>query len=233
MKQRLKTILLRKGVYYKLRYSVLFRCYQYAYDGHKTEAFRHLAKKVISCEPDRFSFSILQDRFRNRNQVILENTAVADEPGTSHFFIHRPGSAFNTLSQTWKQTLEQDQLEKWDEKIKFTGGYTVSVTTLDLLIQKYGKPDFIKIDVEGYEEQVMRGLSVPVAFLSFEAMWPGGITEIQRCFDRLQSIAPGTLFNIAVYEKLLLPGFVGPEAIVERLRVNDITHLEIIAKMNP
>ncbi|MCW3116777.1 MAG: methyltransferase FkbM family [Chitinophagaceae bacterium] len=263
MKKKLKLFLQKKRLYYKLRFSFVFRCYQYlfkagdlerqqkeivfyksflpacniifdigAYDGHKTAAFLQIAKKVISCEPDQQSFSILKDRFRNTKQVFLENIAVADSPGERHFFIHRPGSAFNTLSLKWKETLEQDSMEKWDEKIIFSEGYKVTVTTLDLLIQKYGKPDFIKLDVEGYEENVLKALSQPVSFLSFEVLWPGGLLEIQHCFEKLQSLDPRTLYNIAVYEKLLLPSFVDRERIMERLRENDLIHLEIIAKMN-
>lgn len=240
---RLYQVLFKRGVLKQEKNEISFyrsflnRCHLIfdigAFDGHKTEAFLKIADKVISCEPDQFNYTVLKARFGHKKNVALENKAVADMPGERRFLIHHPGSAFNTLSQKWKQTLEEDQLEKWDEKIKFTGEYTVPVTTLDLLIEKYGKPDFIKIDVEGYEQNVLKSLSVPVPFISFEALWPGGKDEIQNCFDRLQTIEPGTIYNIAVFEKLLLAGFQTREQIMVRLSENDITHLEIIAKMNP
>jgi hypothetical protein len=44
----------------------------------------------------------------------------------------------------------------------------VPVVTLDALIAQHGEPAFVKIDVEGYEPQVLRGLTRPVQALSFE-----------------------------------------------------------------
>ena len=50
----------------------------------------------------------------------------------------------------------------------------VPVTTLDALIDRYGSPSFIKLDVEGFEVEALAGLTQPVPALSFE------FTTIQR-----------------------------------------------------
>ncbi len=204
-----------------------------AYDGHKTEAFLKIGKKVITCEPDEESFKILHTRFRNRRKrVFLENIAVGETNGEKKLLVHHPGSAFNTLSEKWKDTLEKDNTEKWNEKISFSEERNIKCVTLDSLIEKYGKPDFIKIDVEGYEENVLRGLSQPVRFISFEGLYPDYLAELNNCINRIEVLSTCTTYNIAAHEKLLINSFVKKEELFTWLRNNPVMHLEIIANMN-
>jgi len=66
----------------------------------------------------------------------------------------------------------------------------VPVTTLDMLIGKYGVPDFCKIDVEGYEYNVLRGLTQRVEVLSFEYTVPEFTNSVVQCIDYLSAIGP-------------------------------------------
>lgn len=93
----------------------------------------------------------------------------------------------------------------WDNRID------VPATTLDALIQQYGEPQFTKIDVEGYQAQVLSGLSGPLKKLSFE------FTTIQRevavwCIDRLAELGR-CRFNVALGEgqKFEFEGTIGAE----------------------
>ena len=65
----------------------------------------------------------------------------------------------------------------------------MNVVTLDFLIDEFGVPDYVKIDVEGFDLEVLRGLSRPIALLSFEFNTQPSLIEIAeqciRYIDRL------------------------------------------------
>lgn len=133
--------------------------------GTRTSLFLRLSKRVLSVEPDPENLRILQRRFRFSRRVELMPVAVGAREGIVDLY---QGGAFSTVS-----TKERDLLQR---KEGFMGGHlqkevaiSVKQQTLDSLIESFGRPDFIKIDVEGYEKEVIAGLSVPVPALSFEA----------------------------------------------------------------
>jgi hypothetical protein len=70
--------------------------------------------------------------------------------------------------------------------------------TLDQLIATYGKPFFIKIDFEGHEANVLRGLTQPVPFLSFEVNLPQFREDGIQCIALLRGLSPNGAFNYAI-----------------------------------
>ena len=78
----------------------------------------------------------------------------------------------------------------WDKKVK------VPVTTLDELISEYGIPVFCKIDVEGYEVSVLKGLSVPIPYISFEYS-KNLLKEVESCLSHLNKLG-NARFNFSV-----------------------------------
>jgi FkbM family methyltransferase len=204
-----------------------------AYDGHKTAAFLEIAGKVVSCEPDAHNFRTLRIRFRNdRSSVILENKALSDHPGTETYYIHHAGSAFNTLNPKWKQILEADQESRWSETIRFSDEVSIQLTTLDQLISQYGNPCFIKIDVEGYELTVLKGLSQKVPYISFECLLPDCKTELLDCLSHLYQLDDKVVFNAAFEERLEFANFLSYKEMVHWVNIEAAPHcFEIVAKM--
>ena len=62
---------------------------------------------------------------------------------------------------------------------------TVGLTTLDALVTRFGEPAFCKIDVEGFDLEVLQGLSRPLRALSFECVPPAADLAL-ACMDRLR-----------------------------------------------
>jgi hypothetical protein len=121
---------------------------------------------------------------------------LGSKAGREMFYISSPGSPANTLSVKWKAILGDPSLNRWHKSVEFGDAYEVEVATLDAMITKYGKPYFVKIDVEGYEKQVFDGLNVPIPVMCFEANFPDFLTETLECMERIHEISPGALFNV-------------------------------------
>jgi FkbM family methyltransferase len=203
-----------------------------ANDGHKTIVFSRLAKKVIACEPDTYNLETLEVRFTKDKNVVIEPVALSDHSGSATLHIHKPGSALNSLNEEWQNILNADDGSRWPEKIEFSGDtLEVKTITLDELIRKHGKPDFVKIDVEGHEKRVLKGLNQSVDCISFELLLPEFLNDAMECIDHLLSIDSRYTFSYAVNESLVLKEFITASAFKNELGSLSIPHLEIVAKL--
>jgi len=95
----------------------------------------------------------------------------------------------------------------------------VNVTTLDDLINVFGIPKFCKIDVEGFEEEVIKGLSTPIPYISFEFL-KELLDVTKKCCDLL-SLIGNALYNYTVDNKFILKEWVKKQDLINQLLIND------------
>lgn len=175
-----------------------------ANEGFKTDLFLRLGARVVAIEPDETNQSILRERFERfrlvRRPLVIVGKAVSDKSAVETMWIDGPGSAVNTLSQKWATTLKGNKARHTygHYGLDFARSRTVETTTLEELIAAHGVPIFIKIDVEGYELNVIRSLQRPVPYLSFEVNLPEFRPEGIQCVELLGRLAAAGKFNYAV-----------------------------------
>ena len=155
----------------------------------------------MAVEPDERNREILRGKFLSYRltpkPVILVGRAVSDRNTIETMWIDGPGSAVNTLSKKWVETLQtnKDKFEHAHFGLEFGRRKAVETTTLEELISTHGVPFFVKIDVEGYEARVIQGLKHPVPFLSFEINLPEFRQEGLECVRLLDGLAADGEFN--------------------------------------
>lgn len=139
------------------------------------DIFLRPGARLAAVEPDEFNQGVLKRKFIawriTPKPVTIVGKAVGENIASQTMWIDAPGSAKNTLSSKWVETLRADE-ERFGERLDFAQPKQVETTTLKELMAAYGEPFFVKIDVEGYEPQVLRGLKRPLRYLSFEVNLP-------------------------------------------------------------
>jgi FkbM family methyltransferase len=172
-----------------------------ANQGAKTGVFLRLGATVVAVEPDITNQNVLKQRYLKyrlvNKPVTIVGKAVSDEEAVETMWIDEAGSAKNTLNLKWVETLRTDE-ERFGHSLAFAEQTKVETVTLRHLMNDYGDPFFIKIDVEGLELSVLQGLHRPVPFLSFEVNLPEFLQEGLKCVQLLGSMAADGVFNYVV-----------------------------------
>lgn len=180
-----------------------------AHKGNRTAIFLKLRARVVAVEPQESCIKYLQSKFGKNPNFVLVEKGLANKEEEFTMSICEKEDSISTFSKKWKTGRLSNY--KWNKK------KLVQVTTLDALIKEFGLPVFCKIDVEGFEYQVLKGLSRPIKYLSFE-FTKEFLDDTNICIDYLLSLGY-TQFNCSIGEsmQLLFPAWVTAGNLLKKL----------------
>ncbi|MEU5988004.1 FkbM family methyltransferase [Spirillospora sp. NPDC047418] len=155
-----------------------------AHVGGRVRVWRHLGARVVAVEPQPDCLRVLRLLYGRDRDVAIVPGAAGAERGKAQLALSSATPTVSSMSSDWIRSVTADSSfarVRWDRSAE------VAVTTLDDLIAAHGVPAFCKIDVEGFEADVLAGLTRPVPALSFEYIPSAhdASLEVLRIVERL------------------------------------------------
>lgn len=163
-----------------------------AYDGDYTAEYLHYDPSlIVAVEPQSEKISYLEKKFADRGvKVVVMHCALGERAGEATLHMCDNAATISTLSQEW---MDKSRFACYI----YNREERVSVITLDMLIAMFGKPSLIKIDAEGYDHIILRGLNIAVDAVRFEYVCE---------FSRYTVEGVKKLSSLARYQFAYMPG---------------------------
>jgi FkbM family methyltransferase len=190
-----------------------------AHVGNHVRSFAALGCRVVALEPQPALASLLRRWFASEPLVTVLEAAASETAGRASLAISDRTPTVATLAAGWRDRRASEPdfaTVRWNRQVD------VDTTTLDTLIEQFGRPAFVKIDAEGSEPAVLAGLSTPVGLLAFEYL-PRALDQVEACVTRLSRLGDYA-FNWSVGEtyRLGAPEWLGGRGLVDRLRTEEL-----------
>ena len=155
-----------------------------AHAGNRARAFVSLGCRVVALEPHPDFSRLLRALFARTPGVEVVEAAVGETVGRASLSISDRTPTMTTIETAWRDARARDPIFS---RVRWNRAIDVKTTTLDALIQRFGMPAFVKIDVEGAEPSVLAGLSRPPRSVSFEYV-AGALEHASACVSRLTAL---------------------------------------------
>ena len=185
-----------------------------AHVGNRVRVFRRIGARVIAVEPQPDFIAVLRLLYGRDSGVCIEASGVGAEPGQGRLHLSTRTPTVSTFADSWRDDVQTDrrfQRIRWDTDI------SVPLVSLDELIARHGEPRFCKIDVEGFEHEVLSGISQPLATLSFEYI-PVAAARAIAGVERTSALGEYRYRHSRVEtHRWASPGWLRPQAMIELL----------------
>jgi FkbM family methyltransferase len=170
-----------------------------AHVGNRARSWSRLGASVVAIEPQPDFARFLRWLFRADRKVTVCEQAVAARRGTLTLLVSPRTPTVTTGSRAFIAAATRVPSFAW---VRWDASVSVPATTLDELIAVHGMPDFVKIDVEGMEHEVLAGLSRPIPAVSFEFV-PSAPDSALASLDRLEALGRYR-YNVSLGESLAM-----------------------------
>ena len=186
--------------------------------GNRTVIFLELGAKVVAVEPQKECYEHLVKRFGDTIDLI--KLGLGEKESTATMYVSG-STLISSFSKDHVDVMKEDRFKgaDWGDTIE------IEMTTMDVLIGKYGTPAFCKIDVEGYEYDVLKGLSKPLKALSLEYIVPENTQVLVDCLAHLSSL--GNIecnFSYGESMKYNLPKWKSGKEMIDYIQTDEFTN---------
>ena len=181
--------------------------------GHRSRLFYMIGARVIAFEPQPALAAQLRGTFAGTPARIVE-AAIGDVASAAMPMYVNKMDVLSTLSPEWISAMKRSErfrgMETWEDQRPIA----VAVITFDDAIREHGVPVFAKIDVEGFELQVLKGLGMALRALSLEFAVET-LETTKACVHRLAALGDYR-FQISLGETLqfAVPDWLPAEGII-------------------
>jgi FkbM family methyltransferase len=177
--------------------------------GFKALVFQSLGARTVCIEPQPLMCDELRRRFLRSETVVIEQVALGRRPGVQDMIVCDESPAISTFA------IVSAPKSRFHAYIQRGRRVSMSLSTLDELIGRHGRPDFCKIDVEGFELEVVLGLSQPLPMISLE-LNREFLPELAEAVSHLMSLGPMEAnFSLGETNAMNFPSWIRSEQVIE------------------